>query len=63
VSLSVKNDIVTGNGRRNHCDTSLLPWLIFSEAVIHIGLTKVGTEILHLRVYIICTCFATAKPK
>ena len=39
MSLSVKNELVAGNGRRNHCDTSPFQWLIFSEAVINIGLT------------------------
>ena len=63
MSLIVKNELVTGNGKRSHCDTSTFPWLIFSEAVINSGLTKVGKEILHLRVYIIRTCCAMAKPK
>jgi len=47
----------------NHCDTLPFPWLIFSEAVNTTGWTKVGKESLHIRVQIICTCFATAKPK
>ena len=63
MSLSVKNELVTGNGRRNQCDTSPFPWLIFSDAVINVGLTKVGRKILHLRVHITCTCFGTAKLK